>query len=64
MFSGLRLEARGEGRALLVCKSATGEEIGIERSPEQLAELQAQLAALLPTPADPAPAGRRRNTKR
>lgn len=43
---GLRLEARDGGRGLLVLKSVSGEEIAIERSPDQLAELQSAIAAL------------------
>jgi len=42
---GLRIDARGEGRALIVLKSASGEEIAIERSPDQLAELRSAIDA-------------------
>jgi len=43
---GLRLEARDGGRGVLVLKSVSGEEIAIERSPGQLAELQSAIGAL------------------
>jgi hypothetical protein len=36
----VRLEPRGAGRAVLVLRSDTGETFGIERSPDQLADLR------------------------
>jgi hypothetical protein len=44
---GLRLEARAGSRALLVLKSVSGEEIAIERSSDQLAELRSAIDGLL-----------------
>ena len=51
----LRVEARAGGRALLILRSANGEEIAMERSPEQLAALRERLGEIAAPPAAPSP---------
>jgi hypothetical protein len=46
----LTLEARSDGRAVLVLASRAGERIGIERSPDQLRELRRQIDAIAGEP--------------
>lgn len=54
----LTVEARADGRALLILRSATGEALAIERSPAQVAALRERLGEIagpVAAPAAPVP---------
>lgn len=51
----LKVEARAGGRVLLIFRSANGEEIAMERSPDQVAALRERLGQIAAAPAAPAP---------